>query len=80
MSVAETLYEGPAHDATFHVPFAGIVRFGFSDPRASGYVRSPDGSMAQVQPGARLFLAGQHVLTLYDPQLVSRVSIVFQPD
>ena len=78
---AETLYEGPAHAATFYVPSAGVVRFGFSDPCASGYVRSRDGSMARVQPGARLFLpAGQHVLTLYDPQLVARVSIVFQPD
>jgi hypothetical protein len=78
---AETIYEGPAHDATFHVPSAGVVRFGFSDPRASGYVRSPDGSMARVQPGARPFLpAGHHVLTLYDPKLVTRVSIVFQPD
>jgi len=71
----------PAHDATFHVPSAGVVRFGFSDPRASGYVRSPDGSMARVQPGTRLSLpAGQHVLTLYDPKLMARVSMVFQPD
>ena len=77
----ETLYEGPAHEATFYVPSAGVVRFGFSDPRTSGYVRSRDGSMARVQPGARLFLsAEQHVLTLYDPQLMARVSIVFQPD
>jgi len=73
----ETLYEGPAHQATFHVPSAGVVRFGFSDPRATGYVRSPDGSLARVQPGGRLFLAaGQHVLTLYDPKL-TRVSIMF---
>jgi hypothetical protein len=44
-------------------------------------VRSRDGSLARVQPGARLFLAaGQHVLTLYDPTLMSRVSIAFQPD
>jgi hypothetical protein len=81
--VAETLYEGPAHDATFHVPSGGgIVRFRFSDLRASGYVRTPDGSLFRVQQGARrLFLpAGQHVLTLYDPGLVTRVSIVFQPD
>ena len=79
--MAETLYEGPAQDAAFHVPFAGIVRFGFSDPRASGYVRSPDGSMARMQPGARLFLpGGHHVLTLYDPKLVVRVSVTFQTD
>jgi len=41
--MAETLYEGPAHDATFHLTAAGIVRFAFGDPRASRYVRSPDG-------------------------------------
>ena len=58
-----------------------VVRFGFSDPRASGYVRSRGGSLARVQPGGRLFLpAGQHVLTLYDAKLMARVSIVFQPD
>ena len=78
---AETLYEGPAHEATFYLPSAGVVRFGFSDPRATGFVRSRDGSLARVQPGARLFLsAGQHVLTLYDSKLMARVSIVFQPD
>ena len=77
----EKIYEGRAHDATFHVPSAGFVRLGFSDPRASGYVRSPGGTMTRVQPGTRLFLsAGQHVLTLYDPRLVARVSIVFQTD
>jgi len=77
----ETLYEGPAHEATFSVPWAGAVRFGFSDPRATGYVRSASGAMTRVQPGARLFLsAGQHILTLYDPTLMARVSIVFQPD
>jgi hypothetical protein len=52
----ETLYDGPAHDATFFVPSAGIVRFAFSDPRASGYVYALPmvpwrGSMARVQPG-----------------------------
>ena len=63
----ETLYEGPAHDATFYVPSAGVVRFGLSDPRASGYVRSASEAMTRVQPRARQFLsAGQHVLTLYD--------------
>ena len=77
---AETIFDGAAHDATFHVPSAGIVRFGFSDPRASGYVRSRDGSLARVQPGARLFLSvGQHILTLHDPRLAARVSIVFEP-
>jgi hypothetical protein len=77
----ETLYEGPAHEATFYVPSGGgILRFRFSDLRAGGYVRSQDGSMARVQPGTRLFLsAGQHVLTLYDPKLMARVSITFEP-
>jgi hypothetical protein len=77
---AETIYEGPAHEATFHVPSAGVVRFGFSDPRASGYLRSHDGALFRVQPETRLFLmAGHHVLTLYDPKLMARVSIVFEP-
>jgi hypothetical protein len=77
----ETISEGPAHDATFYAACWGSARFDFSDPRASGYIRYPDGSLARVQPGARLRLAaGQHVLTLYDPKLMSRVSIVFQPD
>jgi hypothetical protein len=75
----ETIYEGPAHDAIFYAPCAGAGSFGFSDPRASGYIRYPDGSLARVQPGARLRLvAGQHVLILYDPKLVARVSIVFE--
>jgi hypothetical protein len=79
--MAETLYEEPAHDATFHLAAAGTVRFAFGDPRATGYVRSPDGSLARVQPGARLFLsAGQHVLILFDPTLMVRVSIVFLPE
>ena len=77
---AEILYEGPAHNAVFYAPCAGAARFGFSDPRASGYIRYPDGSLARVQPGARLRLAaGQHVLTLYDSKLVVRVSIAFEP-
>jgi len=79
--MAETLYEGPAHDATFYVPWAGVVRFAFSDARASGYLRSGGGYLARVEPGARLHLsAGQHVLTLYDSRVMARVSIVFQPD
>jgi hypothetical protein len=79
--MTETLYEGPAHNATFYLPSAGFVRFGFSDPSASGYVRAPDGSLARVQPGVRLFLlAGEHVLIPYDPKLVARVSIVFLPE
>jgi hypothetical protein len=79
--LAETLYEGPAHEATFYLPAAGVVRFAFSNYRAGGYVRSRDGSLFRVQPGARLFLsAGHHVLTLYDPQLLVRVSVVFEPD
>jgi hypothetical protein len=81
----ETLYDCPAHDATFYVPPAGIMRFAFSDPRASGYVYALPvvpwrGSMARVEPGTRLFLpAGQHILTLYDPELTARVSITFEP-
>ena len=77
----ETIYEGPAYNATFYVPSGGgIVRFRFSDQRASGYMRSRDGSLFRAQPGARLFLpAGQHVLTLYDPELMARVSITFEP-
>jgi hypothetical protein len=79
--MAETLYDGLAHDATFHLPAAGIVRFAFSDPNATGYVRSRDGSLARVYPGSRLFLsAGAHVLSLYDPKLVAHVTIVFMPD
>jgi hypothetical protein len=74
----ETPYEGPAHNATFYLPLAGTARFRFNDLSAAGYVRSPDGSMARVQPGDRLFLsAGEHVLMLYDPKLVARVSIIF---
>jgi hypothetical protein len=79
--MAETLYDGLAHEATFRLPAAGIVRFAFSDPNATGYVRSRDGSLARVYPGSRLFLsAGEHVLTLYDPKLAAQVSIVFMPD
>jgi hypothetical protein len=29
----ETIYEGPAHEATFRVPAAGFIRFGFDEPR-----------------------------------------------
>jgi hypothetical protein len=76
----ETLYEGPAHEATFYVPMTGRVRFRLSDWRAHGYVRSPGGTLDRVQPGTRLLLSpGQHVLTLYDPELVARVSISFEP-
>jgi hypothetical protein len=77
----ETVYEGPAHDATFYVPSGGgLLRFGLSDLRASGYVRTRDGSLFRVEPGARWYLsAGDHVLTLYDPKLVARVSITFEP-
>jgi hypothetical protein len=79
--MTETIYEGPAHEAVFYLPKAATIRFAFGDHRATGYVRSPGGSMARVQPGARLSLsAGQHTLTLYDPQLVARVSIVLLPD
>jgi hypothetical protein len=68
--MTETLYEGPASNATFYLPTAAAVRFGFSDPSASGYVRSRGGSMTRVQIGTRLFLsAGEHVLILYDTKL-----------
>jgi hypothetical protein len=78
--MAETLYEGPAQGATFYLPAPGSVRFGFSDPQASGYVRSPTGTMARVQPGSRLPLSrGEHVLSLYDTTLIARVSITFKP-
>ena len=79
--MAETLYEGSAHNATFYVPSAGVVRFGFG-MMAAGYVRSRYGVLlARVEPGTRLFLsAGEHVLTLYDPELMARVSIVFIPN
>ena len=74
----ETLYEGPAHDATFYVPSAGFVRFAFADRRASGFVRSPRGAMFRVAPSSRLFLsAGRHVLTLYAPT-ATRVAIAFR--
>jgi hypothetical protein len=76
----ETLYEGPAHGATFHVPMAGIVRFAFDNLRASGFVTSPNGALARVAHPSRHFLSGgQYVLTLYDPQLVTRVTIRFEP-
>lgn len=79
--MAETLYEGSAHNATFYVPSAGIVRFAFS-VMGAGYVRSRFGVlMARVEPGSRLFLsAGEHVLTLRDPTPMTHVSIVFTPD
>ena len=79
--MAETLYEGPAHEATFYAPSGGMVRFGFSDPRAGGYVRTPKGALERVTPGTRLFLpSGRHVLTLYDPKLETRVRIRFGED
>jgi hypothetical protein len=78
--MAETIYEGPAQSATFYLPASGAVRFGFSDPRASGYIRSPTGAMARVQPGTRLSLPrGEHVLSLYNTTLTVRVSISFEP-
>jgi hypothetical protein len=69
LRMAETLYDGLAHDAVFRLPAAGIVRFAFRDPNAIGYVRSHDGSMARIYPGSRLFLsAGEHVLTPLRPK------------
>ena len=41
--MTEALYESSAHDASFGVLSARIVRFSFRDPRASGYARSRDG-------------------------------------
>jgi hypothetical protein len=79
--MAETRYDGLAHGAVFYLPTAGIVWFGFGDPRATSYVRSPGGSVARVQPGVRLSLsAGQHTLKLYEPQLLICVAIVHMPD
>ena len=79
--MVEPLYEGPAHGAVFYVPAAGVVRFRFSDSPGGGYVRAHDGVLMRVQSGARLFLsAGQHVLSLYDPSMVVRVSIKFWPN
>lgn len=50
-----------------------------SAPCAGSYVRSLDGALLGVHPEARLFLmADYHVLTLYDPKLVARVSVVFE--
>jgi hypothetical protein len=75
----ETIYEGPAHEATFYVPSAGIVRLGFSDPLASGYVCSRGGSFER-EPGTRMSVSpGQHALSLYDPKLMARASITFEP-
>jgi hypothetical protein len=77
--MAETLYEGPAHGAIFYLPADGAVRFRFSN-HVSGYVRSPTGALARVEPGTRLSLPrGQHTLLLYDTGLAARVSILFQP-
>ena len=79
--MAETLYEGPANSATFYLPSGGIVRFAFSERNADGYVRSRTGALARVYPGSRVFLsASHHVLFLYDPTLMVRVSITFMPD
>jgi hypothetical protein len=78
--MVETIYEGPAQSATFYLPSPGWARFAFADGRASGYVRSPDGALARVQPGTRLSLPrGEHVLSLYDAALIVRVSITFEP-
>jgi hypothetical protein len=78
--MAEMLYEGPAHGATFYLPTDGSVRFRFGNAHACGYVRSPNGALARVQPGTRLsLLRGGHVLSLYDITLVARVSVVFEP-
>ena len=39
----ETLYEGPAHDATFYAPSAGIAR-----SRSASDVKPPTGSCVDV--------------------------------
>ena len=78
----ETIYQGPAHDATFDVPSAGIVRFLFRDRHASGFVYARDGGRFRMQPGARHQVeAGQYVLVLDDPKPTARisVSITFEP-
>jgi hypothetical protein len=75
----ETLYEGPAHDATFYLPMEGMVRFRFDNFRASGFVRASNGALARITPGRQLLPAGQHVLKLHDPQLVTQVTIRFEP-
>jgi hypothetical protein len=57
-----------------------LARFGFSDPQASGYIRSPTGALACVQPGSRLMLPrGEHVLSLYDTALTIGVTMTFEP-
>jgi len=58
----DTLYEGPAHQATFYLPRAGIARF-------TGATRD-----------SAVLVGRTAVLLLYDPTLMARVSIVFQPD
>jgi hypothetical protein len=76
----ETLYEGPAHGATFYVPKAGIVRFIFDNLRASGFVRSPSGALTRVaQPSRHFLTGGQYVLLLYEPRQATRVTIRFEP-
>jgi hypothetical protein len=63
-----------------HLAFSPSRRLPFNDARASGYVRSPTGALARVQPGTRLsLLRGEHVLALYDAALIVRVSITFEP-
>jgi hypothetical protein len=79
--MTETLYNGPAHGATFYLPMDGSVRFRFNSFHATGYVRSPTGALARVAPGTRLSLPrGQHTLSLYDTTLAADVSIVFQAE
>jgi hypothetical protein len=74
--MAETLYEGPAHGATFYLTTDSSVRFRFSNFRTSGYVRSPGGALARVETGTRLFLPrGQHTLSLYYTTLAVDVLI-----
>jgi hypothetical protein len=78
----ETLYDGPAHEAAFYVPTAGMGRFVLSPAGASAYVRSRKGSsLARVRSKDRLFLTtGEHVLILYDTKLAAHVSIVLTRD
>jgi hypothetical protein len=76
--MADTLYEGPAHGATFYVPMDGSVRFRFGNVRATGYVRSPGGALTRVASGTRLSLPrGEHTLSLYDATLAVDVSIAY---
>ena len=74
--MADTLYGGSAHGATFYLPMDGSVRFRFGNVRAAGYVRSRGGALTRVGSGTRLWLPrGEHTLSLYDATLAVDISI-----